>query len=193
MPNFSTRHRSGFTLIEILVTVTIILILIVILVAVGSNVKRNAQISATRQELQALAGLVEKFQNENHTQMPPTIYNNTDSNASVTELLPTPGTVNFVDMLFVYPGTKDALVGLAGDKLKINPSPGVSYILDSFGRPISFIPQGTTISGTAIGGNWTTAADRDQLRSSGPDQTTNWTVVTAAQNSDDILSFEAAH
>jgi prepilin-type N-terminal cleavage/methylation domain-containing protein len=193
--NLHSRPTRAFTLIEILVTVAIILILIAILVAVGSNVRRTAQISATRAELQGLAGLIEQFEKDNHQTPPTTIYLNTDANTGINQKGPTVGTQpNFVDVLFLYPGTKNALVQLAGDKLKQIPgsTPPSYYIADSFGKPISFIHQGDTISTYVSPSDWP-AADRDLLRSSGPDQTTDWTTSNSKSNLDDVLSNEAAH
>ncbi|MGN6369333.1 MAG: prepilin-type N-terminal cleavage/methylation domain-containing protein [Phycisphaerae bacterium] len=194
--NLAPRSTRAFTLIEILVTIAIILVLIAILVAVGSNVRRNAQISATRAELQGLAGLIEQFEKDNNQPAPVTIYNNDDASTTPKQLLPTTpaNQPNFVDVLYLYPKTKDALVHLAGDKLKTIPGTNSMYILDSFGRPINFIPQNFVYAKIPGGSDFTpTPADRDYLRSSGPDQTTIWAKSKSAANSDDVLSYEAAH
>ncbi|HUO06993.1 MAG TPA: prepilin-type N-terminal cleavage/methylation domain-containing protein [Phycisphaerae bacterium] len=192
--SFAPKPTRAFTLIEIMVTIAIILILAVILLAVGGNVRRNAQISATRTELQGLAGLVERFQQDNPASpIQTTLYNNDAS--SYSQAYPkAPATTNYVDALYADPNTRDPLMRICGDNLKLRGSPSqTSMILDHFGRPISFIRQNEVISADVGSGSWSTPADRDYLRSSGPDQTTDWTNPTSAQNSDDVLSYEAAH
>jgi prepilin-type N-terminal cleavage/methylation domain-containing protein len=183
--NFSTASPRGFTLIEIMVTVGIILILATILLAVGTNVRRKAEESNTRAEVKALEGIVEQFQRETNTTLPVTLYD-TDGHGAIVPHTGSPA-VNYIDLLFRYPATKDQLANLAGEKLKIAPgTPSKSAILDSFGNPISFIPQGVTP------GSWTNASTQTYLRSSGADGITDWTTQSNAQNSDDILSYEAA-
>jgi len=189
----NSSQRAGFTLIEILVTIGIIVLLATVLLAVGSGVRKKSQVTATRTELKALEGIVAQFEQDNpSTFLPTTLYANNGQGA----VTPYPaGTaipaVNFVDILYRYPTTQTQLVNLVGSKLRLAPGTGrasTSAILDYFGNPINFIPQGTQPGGWPA----SSVVPRDYLLSSGPDGRTDWGIQTDAVNSDDIISYEAA-
>lgn len=177
------KSSAGFTLLEIMITIGIIVILAVVLLAVGSNVKSKSQISATKTQLKSLEGIIEQFEKDNSAKLPTTTY---DSNGS--QLVPTVSATspNFIEALYRYPATKDQLVNLFGDKLKINPAGG-SAVLDSFGNPINFIQEGEKPTNTST----FALAPREYLRTAGPDKTWNPTTENSSVNLDDILSTEA--
>ena len=54
-----------------MVTVAIILILATILLAVGTNVRKTSEIPSTATELNTLQGIIEQFERETHTTLPP--------------------------------------------------------------------------------------------------------------------------
>lgn len=181
-----TRAR-GFTLIEIMVTIGIILVLATILLSVGSSVRKNSQITTTRAQLKALEGICEQFERENSSALPLTYYDNTGQGSKQISKDAGSSAPNFVEILYRYPGTKDQLVNLVGDKLILNPAGnGTSAILDGFGYPIAFIPANTAAGSI-------TAKTTEILRSSGPNGYTDWTSESSPYNADDILSTDAIH
>jgi prepilin-type N-terminal cleavage/methylation domain-containing protein len=60
-----SASRRAFTLVEIMVVVAIIVILVGILVAVGTRVKQNAQINATKGTLETLRGCMSDYLKNN--------------------------------------------------------------------------------------------------------------------------------
>ena len=182
---------TGFTLIEVMVTIGIIVVLAAVLLAVGSSVRTKSQISQTYTQLKALEGLVQQFEKDNQQFLPLTTYDL----AAGSQLAPPAAQMNYIDALYAYPATKDQLVHTFGDKIQ-GTSPGMK-VLDSFGQPISFIPQGIPngtiiipVPSGSLASNWTATA-REYLRSGGPDKMIDWSREASTSNADDILSIEA--
>jgi type II secretory pathway pseudopilin PulG len=188
-PRQHLPRLAAFTLIEVMVTIGIIVVLAAVLLAVGMNVKTKSQISQTYAQLKTLEGLIDQFEKDNQQSLLPmmTTYNlsTPDSPPNHDQLNPTSSAPNIIDALYAYPATRDPLVHAFGDKLQIG-APGGSRVLDSWGRPICFIPLG----GVAFSGG--TAASRQYVRSAGPNKIIDWSSELATSNADDILSSEAS-
>lgn len=186
--------------------ISIIIILAGIMVAVGSSVQKNARINETRATLKALEGIIEKYEAETNTRLvgitsgsPPTlsVVGTIYADAAGIVLIDSSqyssvSANNYVNILYRHPATKELMASLGG---KLKTSGTFYYIVDSWGTPIHFIPQGWTPgAGGAVpsitGGSDFAPAARMYLRSSGPDRQCNFKTATDASNNDDIYSYE---
>lgn len=210
-----TTSARGFTLVEILVSISIIIILAAMMIAVAGFVQKNARINETRTTLKAIEGIIEKYEADTNTKLvgttgAPSVVGTTYTDDSVPAtdkgkvILTSPAygdiTYNYVDILSRHPATREMIAKL-GNKVKTstNASGTITYIVDSWGTPIHFIPQGWVPGNLPASSkpifaqsatNPYTPASRTYLRSSGPDRSSDFTDTSKSTNNDDIYSYE---